>query len=345
MQHRSGAEKARFWYPYRTDSDKIKENRLIKKEESAMTGTVSVLSVILPVIVMIALGMLARKKHLISQKGIDDIKSILMNICIPALMFRTFYAADLTSKSALAVILMFAVTLATFAIGRLFRKLFRIRYEMGRYLCTSIEGGMLGYALFTLLFGQENLYHFALLDLGNALVLFPILMTRLRLRTENHVSGKDVARSMATPVNFAIAAGILISVTGLGGVIQSTGSGAVLDAVLNFAGGPTGALILIVVGYGLAFDQVPWPETIRTVIARLIIYGAFGVLVVRIVRVLFPGDVMYLYGAVMAFIMPPSFAYTVYFREGEESAYAGAVLAVYTIFTIIGFCLVAASAL
>ena len=90
---------------------------------------------------------------------------------------------------------------------------------------------------------------------------------------------------------------------------------------------------------------MPWPETIRTVIARLIIYGTFGVLVVRIVRVLFPGDVMYLYGAVMAFIMPPSFAYTVYFREGEESAYAGAVLAVYTIFTIIGFCLVAASAL
>ena len=53
---------------------------------------------------------------------------------------------------------------------------------------------------------------------------------------------------------------------------------------------------------------------------------------------------MYLYGTVMAFIMPPSFAYTVYLREGEESAYAGAVLAVCTIITIIGFCLVAASA-
>lgn len=310
-----------------------------------MADTVSVLSVILPVVVMIALGMLARRKQLISQKGINDIKSILMNICIPALMFRTFYAASLTSKSALIVILMFGVTLATFGIGSLFRKLFHIRHEMGTYLCTSIEGGMLGYALFTLLFGQENLYHFALLDLGNALVLFPILMTRLRLRTESSVSGKDVARSVATPVNFAIAAGILVSVTGLGGTIQATGAGAVLDAILNFAGEPTSALILIVVGYGLVFDKVPWADTIKTVIARVIIYAAFGVLVFRIVKSLFPDDAMYLYGTIMAFIMPPSFAYTVYFREGEESAYAGAVLAVCTVFAIIGFCLVAASAL
>lgn len=309
-----------------------------------MNKIAQVLAVILPVIVMIAVGTAARRKQLISQNGVNDIKALLMNVCIPALMFRTFYSASFTSRAAVLVLLMFAVTLAAYGLGGAFRRIFHMKYEMSTYLCTSIEGGMLGYALYILLFGQENLYHFALLDLGNALVLFPILMTKLRLRDRESVSRKEIARSMAAPVNFAIAAGIIVSVSGLGEWIQSSAAGTVLDEILSFIGQPTSPLILIVVGYGLVFDEVPWRDTIRTVAARVVIYTAFGFLVYSVVRVLFPGDRMYLFGVVLAFIMPPSFAYTVSVREGGESAYTGAVLAVYTVLTIIGYCVLAAAA-
>ena len=64
--------------------------------------------------------------------------------------------------------------------------------ELFPYLCTTIEGGQMGFALFILLFGQDNLYHLALLDLGNALILFPVIVTRMKLRAQGvQVSGRE----------------------------------------------------------------------------------------------------------------------------------------------------------
>lgn len=56
---------------------------------------------------------------------------------------------------------------------------------------------MMGYALFILLFGQENLYYMALLDLGNAFVAFPFLLTKLRMRTGTAASSRGAEYRIA----------------------------------------------------------------------------------------------------------------------------------------------------
>lgn len=298
---------------------------------------IEVLKVIMPVLVMLGIGMFVNKKQLITDNGIKDLKSLLMNVCIPALMFGTFYRTTFTWSAAVIIALMLVFVIVAFLCGFGARKLLKVNQEVMPYLCTTIEGGMLGYALFILLFGRENLYPFALMDLGTALVLFTFVVTSLKLRTKSRVTAREVISDVVSPVNVAMFAGIIISVSGLGRVVSSSAAGSVLDEVLSFLSTPASALILLVVGYGIELSEVRWIETLKTIFARVVIFIVFGISMFYVVRLLFPGNPLYSHAAVLAFILPPSYLLSFFTKDEQEAAYVGSVLTVYTLLTIIGF--------
>ena len=300
-----------------------------------------VLQVVLPVIVMIALGILARKKHILSQAGIEDVKSLIVNICLPAVIFNTFYATEFTGTAILLCVIMAVFTLGAWFIGGAAQRLLHIKQPLMPYLCTTIEGGMVGYALFILLFGQDNLYHLALFDLGNTIIVFPVLLTCLRMRTQGTVRVRETVRTLITPINIAIVSGLLVNACGLGRIISTSPVGAVMESVLSFVSGPTGALILLVVGFGMDFSDIRWSETLRTIAARVVIFGICGVLVYRLVCTLLPADPLYGFAVIMTFILPPSFVFSAYTQRRQEESYVGSVLAVYTLLTLIGYSLLA----
>ena len=308
-----------------------------------MGNSVQVLEIVVPVIAMIIMGMFFREKLVLSDDGIGTLKHLLVNFCIPALVFKAFYSTQFTWKSLLLVLIMFVVTAASYYIGRGLMRQGKFEEELFPYLCTTIEGGQMGFALFILLFGQDNLYHLALLDLGNALILFPVIVTRMKLRAQGvQVSRREIAHSLVTPINVAIFSGIIVSVTGLGRVILASDFGAVLNSVLSLAGAPASTLILLVVGYGLSFRRIRWLETLRTIGIRALIMAVFGTAVFLIVRGMFPDDPLYRYAVIMAFTLPPSYMYSMFTKGKDEEAYVGAVLALYTVITIIGFIILAA---
>ncbi len=300
-----------------------------------------VLQVVLPVIVMIALGILARKKHILSQAGIEDVKSLIVNICLPAVIFNTFYATEFTGTAILLCVIMAVFTLGAWFIGSSAQRLLHVKQPLMPYLCTTIEGGMVGYALFILLFGQDNLYHLALFDLGNTIIVFPVLLTCLRMRTQGTVRVRETVRTLITPINIAIVSGLLVNACGLGSIISTSPVGAVMESVLSFVSGPTGALILLVVGFGMDFSDIRWSETLRTIAARVVIFGICGVLVYRLVCTLLPADPLYGFAVIMTFILPPSFVFSAYTQGRQEESYVGSVLAVYTLLTLIGYSLLA----
>ena len=122
-----------------------------------------VLEVVLPVIMLVAIGIFIRKRKIVTEQGMSEIKALLMNICLPALLFNTFYAIRFTWREGIVLLTLALVTLLAFIAGRFICPLLGIRQRIAPYLCTTVEGGSIGYALFILLFGQEHLYHIALL--------------------------------------------------------------------------------------------------------------------------------------------------------------------------------------
>ena len=298
--------------------------------------------VALPVIVMIAIGAWARKTKFLSESGIEDIKSLIVKVCLPAVLFAAFYNMRFTWRESLTLGVFALMNLAAFTFGILVCALLKIKTPVAPFMCATIEGGSIGYALFMLLFGQNDLYHFALFDAGGAVTQWAVIISILQLRTKGKLRASELAKSLATPVNIAILAGILCSVTGFGQYLSSTRAGSIFEDVLNFVGAPVGPIIIMTVGYGLTFSNIEWSDTLKTVLARMLVFALFmGSIVYYIVGRMYPSDPLYRFGAVLYFIMPPTYAYGVFVNGKDESAFLSAYLALYTLITIFGYIVLA----
>ena len=298
--------------------------------------------VALPVIVMIAIGAWARKTKFLSESGIEEIKSLIVKVCLPAVLFAAFYNMRFTWRESLTLGVFALMNLAAFAFGILVCALLKIKTPVAPFMCATIEGGSIGYALFMLLFGQSDLYHFALFDAGGAVTQWAVIISILQLRIKGKLRASELAKSLATPVNIAILAGILCSVSGFGPYLSSTRVGSIFEGVLNFVGAPVGPIIIMTVGYGLTFSNIEWSDTLKTVLARMIVFALFmGGIVYYIVGRMYPSDPLYRFGAVLYFIMPPTYAYGVFVNGKDESAFLSAYLALYTLITIFGYIVLA----
>ena len=123
-----------------------------------------VTEMVLPIVVLLFLGALCRRKNIFDQNGLKAIKSIVGDICLPVVLFNAFF----TAQYSLTVVLVFAVVYVGFALalaaGFGLKKLASPYGRFFPFLLTSAEGGMLGYALYGVLMSEQSGY--AKVDLG-----------------------------------------------------------------------------------------------------------------------------------------------------------------------------------
>ena len=76
-----------------------------------MIDIISILEKALPVFIMLGLGMLCRKINLLSREGVNTLKSVAVNITLPAVMFSAFATAEYNAASISIPLVMFAACL------------------------------------------------------------------------------------------------------------------------------------------------------------------------------------------------------------------------------------------
>ena len=118
-----------------------------------MNRVIEVLRTVLPVAVMLFFGILCRKKRLISREGINALKSIVVNITLPAVLLHAFASTTYSLMDVVIPVVMFLLCLAAWALGKFSGRLLGLKSKFVPYLTTGFEAGMLGYALFHMLFG------------------------------------------------------------------------------------------------------------------------------------------------------------------------------------------------
>ena len=296
-----------------------------------------ILNMALPVAAMLGAGILCRKTGLISPQGIADIKAFIINICLPAALLSTFMSMEFSVREGVMMLVMTAAMLLAFGGGFLVCRLLGLKRKVSPFLCCTIEGGGIGFPLYTLLFGQKNLYHFALLDVGGSLIQWPLIMTLFAMLGKGKQSLRDTLKALATPVNFAILAGVALSISGVGGRILSTPFGGVLENTLDFISAPTSAVMIMTVGYGLVFKDVSFKEIFKGMGARAIVSAAVCIIVVLATMRIFPKDHLYLSAVILYYTMPPTYVYSSMSSGGEDESYIGSYLPLYTLATIVCF--------
>ena len=307
-----------------------------------MEKIIGVLQTVLPVIVMLGIGMLCRTKKLISREGINTLKFVVVNITLPAVLLSAFATTRYTWMDIVIPLLMFLVCLAGWALGKIAAKALHLSSRFVPFLTTGFEAGMLGYALYNMLYGSASTADFARIDLGQVLFVFTLYKILLGLDGSKKADVKELMREMVfSPIIVAIAAGVLLGATGLYQALVPSGMAGILDACTDFVSAPTSAVILLTIGYDLVLGDIPWASTGKVVALRFVIMMILRTVLILILRVLMPS--VNLTNAInVMFILPPPFVLPVFADDADQRVYVSSALSVSTLVAIAGFAVLAA---
>jgi hypothetical protein len=226
-------------------------------------------------------------------------------------------------------------------VGRPLGRLVGIKSPYFAFLLAGFEMGMLGYALFTSVFGLENIDKIALMDLGQVLFVFFVLMTLL-LKTKGEAgSGREIARLFITsPVIISIFAGIAVGLVNSAVPIFENRVWGTVERIATLIGSVTTPAIGIVIGYELHFSGKGLWKAAKTILIRKALLVAVALLLNRfLVRGLLGLSEIYEIALLTMFVLPPPFVIPVFMDESdkENAAYTANTLSLSTLFSIAVF--------
>ena len=298
-----------------------------------MQMLITVLEKALPVFIMLALGMLCRKRQIISREGIGAMKTFAVNITLPAVMFSAFATASYSRESLIIPVLIFALCVVMLLLGKALCRMLGVRGRLSPFLASGFEAGMLGYALFALLFPGESSAAFAIIDLGQVLFVFTLYKALL---AGGGGLKSVVDEAVHAPTIWAIAAGLLVGASGLYRAMESIGAARVVSAAADFVSAPTSAVILLTIGYDLTPETIRWKKTAK--LAGVRFAAAFCALCMALLFNRFVLDGMMHTGALMLmFILPPPYVLPVFADVEEERADIDSALSVLTLAGLVIF--------
>ena len=305
----------------------------------------SILQMVLPVLVTFGLGYLCKRKQVFNAGGLQGLKAVVGNVTLPAVLFFAFFTADYSGKIALMFATVFLSCVLGLIAGFALRRFVAPYGKFLPFLTTNFEGGMLGYALFGLLYaGQTQI--FAMVDIGQTFCAFTVFLAALKATGGEKVSAKALVGNMVHNVVFVcIVLGAVLGVLGVGKWLLGTATGAVFADVVRFIAAPTSALILLIVGYELNFERALFAPVMKTVALRLLVMGVLLCGGALLVFSILPFEKPLFVAMLLAYSMPAPFIIPLYADVTGHAEYISTTLSVQTLVSIALFVGIAAYSL
>jgi predicted permease len=120
---------------------------------------------VFPVLLLFIVGYSLQKISFFSPRSIGDMKKLVSNLALPALLFQAFSAIEVEASYLILVVLVFISCALMVVLGKLLARPSRVESPYFVLMMGGFEMGMLGYALFLALYGQQHLGKIALVDL------------------------------------------------------------------------------------------------------------------------------------------------------------------------------------
>jgi predicted permease len=281
---------------------------------------IDALSRVLPVLVLVGLGALFRRWTFLSPAAVDGLRKLVLNVTLPAALFLAFLGTELEAQYAVIVVSVFGACLVLLAAGPYLRRASGVRSEAMPSLMAGFEAGMIGYALYAAVFGQDELFRFAIVDLGQVLFVFFILVPVVVRWASGRAPalGETVTAFVRTPVIIAILAGVAGSLLGLGDVLESNPVGSAGLETLSLLAAVTTPAIAIVIGYSTSFAAGSLGDPARTLAVRLPIWIVLALVFNWLVIDTLLGLDRLFQAAVMTMaILPPPFVVPLYMARAR----------------------------
>jgi malate permease and related proteins len=296
-------------------------------------------STALPVILLVALGNLLARLRFFSPGTADDLKKLVVNLTLPLLLFNAFATMAFEPRFLVIVGLVFLACLVVMLAARLIRPAIAIPSPYFPFMMTGFEAGMMGYAIFGALYGLEAIGAFAIIDLGQVLFVFLVLVPALqRSQADRLAIGDTLLSFLKTPVIVAILLGVVFNFTGFYTLMMSWAVTAGVIQATNIMGAITMPLVALVLGYELRLQTRNLLRPLQTIGVRLLFWVPLGLLFNWLVIDRLLGLPPIFQAAVMMmFILPPPFVVPLFMRTStdEDRNYVLNSLSLATLVTLV----------
>jgi len=305
----------------------------------------SILQMVLPVLITFGLGLLCKRKQVFGDEGLKGLKAVVGNITLPVVLFNAFFTAQYSGKIALMFATVFLSCIAGLLAGFALRRWMKPYGKFLPFLLTNFEGGMLGYALFGLLYaGQTQM--FAMVDIGQTVCAFTVFLATLRAVGGEKTSVRALARNMfSNPAFIGILSGVVLGVLGVGEWVATTAAGPIVSDLTRFIAAPTSALILMIVGYELSFRRELMKPVLKTVGLRLMVMAVLLALGAAVVFSIIPFEKPLFVAMLLAYSLPAPYIIPLYVDVTGHAEYISTTLSVQTLVSIVLFIGIAAYSL
>lgn len=305
-----------------------------------------ILSKVLPVLVMIALGRLCETKQIINDEQHAGLKAIVGDILLPVVLFQAFFTADYGKRMLLVFVLVFVGYGAALAAGYVLRRFVKPYGRFMPLLMTGAEGGMLGYALYALLCGADQTKTYAMVDIGQTVFAYTVFLTALKAAGGEKMTPNFIVKNIVTnKACIGMLSGIVLGALGVYRAIDGTAAGEIVSSLLSFITAPTSALILIIMGYQLHVSRQLLRPVLTTMGLRLGVLAVVCAAVSGILFAVIPFDKGLLLALMLQYSLPAPFIIPLFADMGDDAEYVSTTLSLGTVLAVLLFFLLTAFSL
>lgn len=305
-----------------------------------MDKFVSVLQCIVPIFVTVFLGILAKRKKMVTQDEIKGLQQFVMQIGLPCVLFSSCLNADISTETvgtfALVVPFMVAATLWAFKLGRK-----KYPFHNLPMLFAAQESGMLGIPLFIILFGSAQAYRMGILDIAQMPTAFPTIAI-LSASTGEKTSAKELIKKIIrSPLLIMSAIGLILNFSGIASWLDGYGITGIITETTSFLAQPVSALMIFCVGYNFSMAKGHRKAIFQVSALHLAWTAGFGI-VIQLLLLLLPNvDPLTRWSVLLYTTLPASYLAPSLGRSEEDYALASGVCSILTVVSLAVFCVMA----
>ena len=306
-----------------------------------MKQFITVLEVVLPIFGAVLLGVLARKKTILTQEGNQGLQKFVTGFGLPCVVFNSCLTANIGAEAltsmALALIPLLIGTFWAFGPGKK-----RYPYHNLPQMFAAQETGMLGIPLFMTLFGAAEAYRVGVLDLAQTITAFPTIAILSANVGENPSVSEIVKKVVKSPLLIMALTGLVLNLSGAAATLEQLGLLGLITGTTDFLSQPVSAAILFSVGYNFSLSEGNRAVIFRLCAVHFAYFAAMGILA-QLVLCLIPGvDPLTRWALLLFSILPASYLAPSLGKSQEDYTVASGVCSVLTVVSLIGFCIIAA---
>lgn len=304
-----------------------------------MEKIVSVVQVVLPIFCAVFLGVFARRKAMFTHDEIQTFQRFVVKFCFPCLLFQSCLTAELGPEALSGLVLPVLLLFTAIWGFRVGRKWFP--YHNIPFVFCCKETGMLGIPLFMILFGADQAYRVGILDVTQAIVVFPVIAI-LSAAPGTAASPKAVVRQMfKSPLIVMSLTGLLLNLTGIWAWMKGIGVGGIVTDTFSYLSQPVSMLMLFCVGFNFTLTADNKKEIMRVVAVHSAMFLVVGLLL-QGALFFFPNvDSLTRWAMLMYMLLPSSFMVPSLGRCEKDCNITSGVCSVLTAVTLAAFCVIA----